>query len=103
MVYSPHCPRERTRYARARSQHKKANPLADPSDDPRQEVSSLPEERADFSSTDDSTPEAEDHNVMYSFDAPTGPTQGEDVLAKAVNQAVVRFEDGQTVKLVVDE
>lgn len=54
-------------------------------------------------STDESTPEAEDYNIMYSFDAPRGPSQGQEVLTQALSKAVFKFEDHQTVKLVKDE
>ena len=92
--------RERTRQARERAQYQKADPLAEPEDD-------LPHDDEDTSHWDDehtpeTTPEADDE-VMYSFDAPRGPTLGEEVLSEAMHKAVARFEDGKTVKLVNDE
>lgn len=73
--------------------------LADPTDDPREEA----EYSGEAFDTDESTPETEDHKIMYSFDAPTGPADGRAVLNDALHQAVVKFEDGQTRRLVNDE
>ncbi|KAK2808503.1 hypothetical protein FQN50_004712 [Emmonsiellopsis sp. PD_5] len=41
-----------------------------------------------------------DPNIFYSFDAPTGPTAGRDVLGVAVARAVKKFETKETEKLV---
>lgn len=41
--------------------------------------------------------------VMYSFDAQAGPSDGADVLSTAVMQAVKRFENKQTEQLVKTE
>lgn len=41
--------------------------------------------------------------VMYSYDAPSGPTAGTDVLSNAVMQAVKRYENKQTEQLVKNE
>jgi hypothetical protein len=41
-----------------------------------------------------------DAEVMYSFDAKRGPTHGSAILGAALNQAVERFENKQTEKLV---
>lgn len=44
-----------------------------------------------------------DAGITYSFDASRGPSQGSQILNAALNKAVKRFEDRQTVKLVKDE
>ncbi|KAK2802909.1 hypothetical protein FQN51_004172 [Onygenales sp. PD_10] len=41
-----------------------------------------------------------DPNIFYSFDAPTGPIAGRDVLGVAVARAVKKFETKETEKLV---
>ncbi|RJE16584.1 hypothetical protein PHISCL_11079 [Aspergillus sclerotialis] len=40
---------------------------------------------------------------MYSYDAPSGPRNGTDILSHAINQAVQRFENSETEKLVSKE
>ena len=40
---------------------------------------------------------------MYSFDAPCGPTQGSQVLNFALANAVKKFEEKETVRLVKNE
>lgn len=45
----------------------------------------------------------DDEGVTYSFDAPTGPHEGNHVLGQALVQAVERFEGQVTEKLVMDE
>jgi len=40
---------------------------------------------------------------MYSYDAPSGPTGGSDILSFAVTQAVRRFEHNETEKLINKE
>ena len=42
-------------------------------------------------------------DFMYSYDAPSGPQAGNDVLSFALNQAVRRFENNETEKLVSQE
>jgi hypothetical protein len=44
-----------------------------------------------------------DAGVMYSFDAPRGPTEGSQILNVALVKAMEKFEDKATVKLVKDE
>jgi hypothetical protein len=44
-----------------------------------------------------------DLGVMYSFDAPKGPTEGSQILNVALAKAVQKFEEKETVKLVKDE
>lgn len=44
-----------------------------------------------------------DNEVMYSYDAQSGPSNGADVLSNAVIQAVKRFENKQTEQLVKNE
>ena len=44
-----------------------------------------------------------DLGVMYSFDAPKGPTEGSQILNVALAKAVQQFEEKETVKLVKDE
>jgi hypothetical protein len=44
-----------------------------------------------------------DAEYMYSYDAPTGPSAGQTVLSTALNQAVQRFENIETEKLVTRE
>jgi hypothetical protein len=53
-------------------------------------------------SDNDSAPPA-DLGIMYSFDAPTGPTEGSQILNVALAKAVQKFEEKETVKLVKDE
>lgn len=45
-------------------------------------------------------PESE---IMYSYDAHSGPSTGSDVLSNAIMQAVKRFENKQTEQLVKNE
>lgn len=42
-------------------------------------------------------------DFMYSYDAPSGPRNGTDILSHAINQAVQRFENSETEKLVNKE
>lgn len=44
-----------------------------------------------------------DAEIMYSYDAPSGPSSGSDILSNAVMQAVKRFENKQTETLVKNE
>jgi len=44
-----------------------------------------------------------DAEVMYSYDARSGPSRGTDILSYAITQAVERFEDNETKKLVNKE
>ena len=44
-----------------------------------------------------------DADITYSFDAPRGPTQGSQIFNVALAQAVEKFEERVTVKLVKDE
>lgn len=46
---------------------------------------------------------APDADVMYSYDASSGPSAGGDVLSHAVMQAVKRFENKQTETLIKNE
>ena len=39
-------------------------------------------------------------DIMYSYDAAHGPGKGSDVLSHAINQAVLRYENKETEKLV---
>lgn len=52
---------------------------------------------------DSSTAPLPDAEVMYSYDAPSGPSTGSDILSNAVMQAVKRFENKQTEQLVKTE
>ena len=47
--------------------------------------------------TEADAPSAEE--IMYSFDAQSGPTGGHSLLSNAITQAVNRFENKQTEKL----
>ena len=53
--------------------------------------------------TDPSAAPIPEHEVMYSYDAYSGPSAGRDLLSSAVTQAVKRFENQQTEKLVKNE
>ena len=44
-----------------------------------------------------------DVGVMYSFDAPRGPSHGSQILNTALNKAVAKFEEKETAKLVKNE
>lgn len=44
-----------------------------------------------------------DADITYSFDAARGPTQGNQIFNVALAQAVEKFEERETVKLVKDE
>lgn len=44
-----------------------------------------------------------DAGVMYSFDAASGPSHGSQILNVALAQAVERFNEKETTKLVKDE
>lgn len=50
-----------------------------------------------------STAPLPDAEVMYSYDARSGPSTGSDILSNAVMQAVKRFENKQTEQLVKTE
>lgn len=52
---------------------------------------------------DSSAAPVPDADVMYSYDAPSGPSTGSDILSNAVMQAVKRFENKQTEQLVKTE
>ncbi|EER44948.1 conserved hypothetical protein [Histoplasma capsulatum var. duboisii H88] len=54
---------------------------------------------ADSDNGPDDCDAANDPNVFYSFDAPTGPSQGSDVLSTALANAVKKFETQETEKL----
>lgn len=58
---------------------------------------------SDSSSDSDNVPDhseaANDPNVFYSFDAPTGPSQGTDILGAALANAVEKFETKETEKV----
>ena len=52
----------------------------------------------------DGTPsQPADADITYSFDAARGPTQGSQIFNVALAQAVEKFEERETVKLVKDE
>lgn len=55
----------------------------------------------DYSSDSPSPPA--DADITYSFDASRGPTQGSQIFNVALKQAVEKFEERETVKLVKDE
>ena len=68
--------------------------------------------RFDESSADDTSDEYDestsapfpgDTTVMYSFDAPSGPTRDTEILNVALAKAVQRFEERETVSLVKNE
>lgn len=42
-------------------------------------------------------------DFMYNYDAMTGPRAGSDILSNAITQAVRRFENNETEKLVTKE
>ena len=44
-----------------------------------------------------------DAGVMYSFDAPRGPSHGSQILNVALAKAVAKFEEKETAKLVKNE
>jgi len=44
-----------------------------------------------------------DADIAYSYDRPTGPSRGNDILSMAINKAVERYETKATEKLVRDE
>lgn len=46
---------------------------------------------------------APDAGIMYSFDAPHGPSQGGEILNVALAKAVQKFEEKETARLVKDE
>lgn len=56
---------------------------------------------SDFSDGTPSPPA--DADITYSFDASRGPTQGNQIFNVALAQAVEKFEDRETVKLVKAE
>lgn len=45
----------------------------------------------------------QDVEVMYSYDAPRGPSHGGEILNVALANAVKKFEEKETAKLVRDE
>lgn len=46
---------------------------------------------------------APDAEIMYSFDAPRGPSHGSEILNVALAKAVQRFEEKETARIVKDE
>lgn len=42
----------------------------------------------------------DDSDVFYSFDAPSGPVRSDRILGAAISEAVERFENKETEKLV---
>lgn len=56
---------------------------------------------SDFSDVSPSPPA--DADITYSFDAQRGPTQGSQIFNAALAQAVEKFEERETVKLVKNE
>jgi hypothetical protein len=56
---------------------------------------------SDFSDGTPSPPA--DADITYSFDASRGPTQGSQIFNVALAQAVEKFEERETVKLVKNE
>jgi len=63
---------------------------------------------SDSGSSDEEVPEVSAapvpaSEIMYSYDAQSGPNTGSDVLSNAVVQAVKRFENKQTEQLVKNE
>lgn len=56
---------------------------------------------SDFS--EDTPSPAADADITYSFDASRGPTHGSQIFNVALAQAVEKFEERETVKLVKDE
>ncbi|KLJ05322.1 hypothetical protein EMPG_11194 [Blastomyces silverae] len=54
---------------------------------------------ADSDHAPDPSEAANDPNIFYSFDAPTGPSQGRDILGAALTNAVNKFEKKETEKL----
>lgn len=63
-------------------------------------LAGLSDTSGDESAKDADAATVPDAEVMYSFDAKRGPTHGSDILGAAVSQAVERFENKQTEKLV---
>jgi hypothetical protein len=63
-------------------------------------VAGISDTSSDESINDAGAAAVPDAEVMYSFDAKHGPTHGSDILGAALNQAVERFENKQTEKLV---
>ena len=60
------------------------------------------------SSTDEDVKEASaapepDAEILYSYDAPRGPSQGGQILSMALAKAVEKFETKETEKLVKNE
>lgn len=49
------------------------------------------------------SPPSPSDGVMFSFDAPRGPSEGSQILNAALKNAVQKFEEKETVKLVKDE
>ncbi|KAL9060192.1 MAG: hypothetical protein Q9162_000806 [Coniocarpon cinnabarinum] len=94
--------RERNNYARRRAHYQKMDMLSDPRDDPHRNM--MLGDSSNNSSTDEGSPEPDpEANIMYSYDAPTGPSNGEKHLRQLMAVAESRFEDTQTVKLVNSE
>ncbi|PGG97615.1 hypothetical protein GX51_07247 [Blastomyces parvus] len=54
---------------------------------------------ADSDHAPDHSEGANDLDIFYSFDAPTGPSQGTDILSAALTNAVKKFEKEETEKL----
>ena len=53
--------------------------------------------------SDTAPPSPHDIGVMYSFDAPRGPTHGSQILNGALSKALQKFEEKETARLVKNE
>ncbi|EXJ80848.1 hypothetical protein A1O3_07134 [Capronia epimyces CBS 606.96] len=77
------------------------NEVVDATDGPLANVSDTSEEEDVLDAS--TAPVPRDADFMYSYDAQAGPRNGVDILSHAINQAVRRFENKETEKLVNNE
>jgi len=63
-------------------------------------VSNVSDSSSEEDVRDASAAPVPDADVLYSFDAPSGPGRGADILSHAINKAVQRYENKETEKLV---
>jgi len=78
------------------------NEVVDAMDGPVAHVSDTSSEDEDIKDAS-AAPTPPDADVMYSYDARSGPGRGSDILSFAITQAVARFENNETEKLVNKE
>jgi len=78
------------------------NEVVDALDGPLANVSDTSSEEEDVKDAS-AAPTPGDEDFMYSYDAVSGPSSGSNILTYAITQAIQRFENNETEKLVNKE